>query len=703
MRRLWILLAVTIAAAPLAVAQLPKPNVHPVVWQELGPAPITSGPYTGRISAVACSATDANRMYAAGADGGVWRTDDGGASWSPLSDDWAQQAIGALAIDPTDDDVLVVGTGEANYANHSRYGIGVYRTEDGGAAWSHHAESTFAGRTFSKLAIDPTNPSVLYAAVARAGGFPALAAAKGHPNANGPVGVFKSTDGGETWSHLTGAPAVPASDVAIDPSNPTTVYAAIGDIFGHPQNGIWKSTNGGATWAKLSGGLPTSTHGRVSVAVAPSNPLRLYALITNPSSGTGGGASSLGGFRSDNGGASWASLPIGNIQASYGWYLSLVTVSPTDPNTVLMGGLTLHRSTNAGASWSNVTPPHVDLHAAAWDASGRLVVGDDGGLHRTTNVGSSWSPLNQGLGLTQLYAGLSSHPTDDETFFGGFQDNGSNRRNTTTQGWAQVFGGDGGWTQVDQVNPNVVFVEYQGSGNLFRSTDGGNGFNGTNGISGGDRNCFLPPFLIDPGNPSVLLYGTHRIYRSTDGGVNWSAITGDVTAGSGAVRALAQSKSDPKYVYAATNDGLVLRSIDAGFTWTTLLSGQPGWPRVTRELTVHPNDPKTVFLAGAAFGVPHVRKSTDAGQTWTTHDGDLPDVPVNVVAVVDTGVEQLFAGTDAGLYHSANDGTNWRRYGEGLPHATVIDILIDRGNARIVVATQGRGVWRAPLIPKPVE
>ncbi|MFG0316662.1 MAG: WD40/YVTN/BNR-like repeat-containing protein, partial [Planctomycetota bacterium JB042] len=619
------------------------------------------------------------------------------------SDAWPQQAVGALAIDPTDDDVLVVGTGEANYANHSRYGLGVFRTEDGGATWSHHAEATFAGRTFSKLAIDPSSPSILYAAVARAGGFPALAAAKGHPGANGPVGVFKSTDGGASWTHLTSAPAVPASDVAVDPANPNVVYAAIGDIFGHPQNGVWKSTDGGLAWTKLGGGLPSQTFGRVSVALAPSNPLRLYALVTNAASSTGGGASSLGAWRSDDGGASWASIPVGSIQASYGWYLSIVTVSPTNPDAVLMGGLTLRRSTNAGANWSTVTPPHVDLHAAAWDASGRLVVGDDGGVHRSTNLGSSWSSLNQGLGLTQLYAGLSSHPTDDETFLGGFQDNGSNRRSTATTGWTQVFGGDGGWTQIDPVNPNVVFVEYQGSGNLFRSTDGGNGFSSTSGLPSSDRHCFLPPYLIDPQNPGVVLYGTHRIHRSTNGGVSFAPVTGDLTTGTGAIRCLAQAPSDPTHVYAATNDGLVLRSTDSGFTWTTLLTGQPGWPRTTRELTVHPTAAKTVFLAGAAFGVPHVRKSTDAGQTWTTLDGDLPDVPVNVVAVVDTDVEQLFAGTDAGLYHSANGGETWRRYGEGLPNATIVDLLVDRGNSRIVVATQGRGVWRAPLVPKPAE
>jgi hypothetical protein len=176
-------------------------------------------------------------------------------------------------------------------------------------------------------------------------------------------------------------------------------------------------------------------------------------------SAAGGGASTLGAYRSDDRGQSWTNLGIGNIQATYGWYLSVVGVHPQEPDTVFMGGLTLERSTNAGASWSNVTPPHVDLHALAWDAAGRLVAGDDGGVHRTSSLGNSWSALNQGLGLVQFYAGLSSDPTDDERFFGGTQDNGSNRRSSDSLVWTQVFGGDGGWTQIDPSNPARVFVE----------------------------------------------------------------------------------------------------------------------------------------------------------------------------------------------------------------------------------------------------
>lgn len=672
----------------------------PLHWSELGPAPISGG-NTGRVSTIATSSTDANRIYVAGADGGVWRSDDGGGSWQPLTDAMPTQAVGALAIDPNDHDVVYVGTGEANYANHCRYGLGVYKSTDAGESWQHLAEGVFGGRCFSRLVVHPSSPQVLYASVTRAGGFPELAAAKGHPGATGDLGVFKSIDGGVNWTRLTGGlPNLSATDLALDPSSPDTLYAAIGRIFGSGQNGIYKTIDGGQSWTKLGGGLPSSGLGRISVAVAPSSPNRLYALLTNAASSGGGSATTRGAYRSDNGGSSWTSISPGDLQSSYGWYLSVVSVDPGNPNRVFMGGVNLVRSNNSGSGWTTVTPPHVDMHALAWDASGALLAGDDGGLHKTTSAGNSWSDLNDGLGLVQLYAGLSSHPSDPHTFLGGFQDNGTNLRNGPGTSWTSVFGADGGWTQIDQENPSRMFVEYQGTGNLFRSTNGGSSFSWVGAdIDASDRNCFLPPFLIRRQNSSRMLYATQRVWRSTNSGVSWSAISGDLTGGAGAIRCLAQAAGDPQVVWATTTDGLVLRSMNGGSSFVQVLAGNPGWPRVTRELSIHPHEPSTVYLAGASFGVDQVRRTLDGGGLWTSLDGDLPDVPVNVIDVAPTdGADVLFAGTDSGLYASFDDGQSWRLYGEGLPRAAVIDMQVDVQRKRLVVATQGRGVWRAKLM-----
>lgn len=674
------------------------------IWTELGPAPTIDSTfeYVGRVSAVACSPSDADRYFAAGADGGVWRTTDGGASWTPVTPDMPTSAMGALAIDPSDENIVYAGTGEANYANHSRYGLGIFKSYDGGDTWVQLAEETFAGRCFSQLAIDPQNPQVIYASIARAGGFPEMAGAKQHPGRLGPLGVFRSDDGGETWAHLTnGLPDRAGTSVVIDPSNPSVLYAGIGHIFGAADNGIYKSTDGGASWTRLSTGLPSnwSLIGRITVAVAPSQPSRVYALISNACDASGGNGGTQGSYRSDNGGASWTTINVGtDLQATYGWFLSVITVHPTNPDLVFMGGLNLRRSTNAGTNWSTVTPQHVDMHALAWDAAGRLVCGNDGGVHRTSDNGATWTARNAGLGTMQLYAGLSTHPLDANILWGGFQDNGSSRRTTAGIVWDQRLGGDGGWTQIIQQVPNRWYGEFQGTGNLFRSVNSGNTFAGArNGIPFGDRNCFLPPYVGDPVNSDRMLYATQRIYETLDRGTNWAAISGDLTKGQGAIRALAIAPSDPLVVYAATNDGNVQRSDDGGFQWTLLLDDNPGWPRVTRELCVDPQDPMTVYLAGAVFGAPKVRRSTDGGQTWNVLDGDLPDVPVNVIAVDVRGVQTaLYAGSDVGVFRSVDMGQSWRRFGDGLPTAAVIDLAADTPRNRLVAATQGRGVWVAP-------
>lgn len=668
-------------------------------WRDLGPAPISwFGGSAGRISAVAPSPTDPDRLFAGGADGGVWRTTDGGATWDSVTPFAPTSAIGAIEIDPTNEDIIYAGTGEANYANHSRYGLGLLKSVDGGDSWQLLAEQTFAGRTFARIAIDPTLPSTLYAAIGRAGGFPELAAAKGHPLAGADVGLFRSTDAGVTWQRFDNLPNLEATDVALDSGDPGTIYAAFGRIYGHPDNGLYRSRDRGQTWTKLTAGLPANP-GRISVAVAPSRPGTLYAMFTDPATSTGGSARNRGAFRSDDGGDTWT--PYGGVdQATYGWYLSVVAVHPTNPDIAFYGGLEKRRQTSAG-SGRTITPPHVDIHAIEFDAAGRMISGNDGGVHRSDDLGDSWLGLNDDLATAQFYAGLSTSPANPDIVFGGLQDNGSNLRRTDTRAWSTVIGGDGGWTQIDQSRPLRMFGESQGTGNLRRSIDGGDSWNGIGDDLSG-RNCFLPPYLIDPANPDRMLYGTHRIHESLDGGDSWAVISGDLSDGDGAIRAIAIAASDSNYVYAATNDGNVQVSDDSGRTFRLIMDDHPGWPRVTREIWVSPTDPQTALLATAVFGVDQVRRTTDAGASWTPLDGDLPDVPVNIV-IADERADPptLYAGADTGVFYSLNDGATWRRYGAGLPTACVIDLILEPDRDRLVIGTQGRGAWsaRAPAAP----
>ncbi len=666
--------------------------------RELGPAP-NSWSYTGRVSAIATSRTNANLYYVGGADGGVWKTVDGGVTFTALTESLPSLAIGAIAIDPTDEKVLYAGSGEANFANHSRYGFGLYKSTDGGSTWSILGRKEFAGRCFSRIVVDPTAPNRLYAAITRAGGFPEMAAAKGHPRATGPVGVFRSLDGGLTWQHLkSGLPALSATDLCMDPQTPATLFAAIGHIFGNSLNGIYKTTDGGSTWIKLTSGLPSSDVGRISLDIATTNPSRLYALFTEAASSSGGSAYTIGAYRTDNGGSSWTALPDDVYQSSYGWYLSVVRVHPTDANIVFMGGLDLHRSRNSGSSWSTLYLPHVDLHALQFDASARLIAGDDGGVHRSSNLGDSWSALNQGLGLVQFYAGVSIDPRTDVPVLAGAQDNGTHLRTSDSRSaWDVVLGGDGGFTQIDPLDPRRKFAEFQGTGNLYVSAGGGFSWSGS-GINSSDRNCFLPPYLIVPGDSMRMYYGTHRLYRSLNGGASWTSITGDLTKGSGAIRSLAVGTTDPNVIYLSTNDGIVLVSTNGAGSFRTIFSDHPGWPRVTRELFVDPLDAQSLYLATASFGADQVRRSRDAGLTFETLDGDLPDVPVNVIVADTRDFPVIYAGTDCGLFRSEDNGHSWRRYGQGLPHAAVIDLLLDPLRHRLIVATQGRGSWEVPHV-----
>ena len=688
-----------VAASLLFVASVTNAFADPIgpAWQALGPAPISTVEYTGRVSAIACSPTNTDRYYVGGADGGVWRTTDGGATWTPLTDQMATTAIGAIVLDPTNENVIYAGTGEANFAYHSRPGQGILKSTDGGGTWTLLGESTFAGRCVSKIVIDPSNPLVAYAAITHAGGFlPPLGAAKGHPGANGLLGIFKSLDGGTNWSQLSnGLPNLSSTDVVMMPGTPQTLYAAIGHIFGDVANGVYKSIDAGVSWTKLAGGLPATNVGRISLAIAPSTPLRVFAAIANASNASGGAAGTLGVFRTDNGGTSWVNTTAPSYMATYGWYLNTVAIHPTNPNLVIIGGLTLHRTTTGTWPWIDITPPHVDLHAITWDASGRLLAGEDGGIHRSIDQGDNWSSLNAGLGLIQFYAGVSLHPTSADIMFGGLQDNGTCKR-TAPDVWTQIFGGDGGMTAQDQNNPNIVFCEFQGTGNLYRSTNGGTSVNlSKTGIVAADRNCFIPPYELDPSNSQRMFYGTHRVYRSVNGGLNWSPISPDLTATpGGAIHSLAVAPSNSQTIWVTTSDGNVQVTFNDGGNWQLVRIGLPGWFRVMRQVFVAPNDPQTAYLAGSAYGVDQVLRTTNGGANWTALDGDLPDRPVNTIAVdVRPAVDVLYSGTEAGVYRSLDTGQTWRRYGPGLPNSPVVDLRLDLPRRRLVAATQGRGAW----------
>lgn len=665
----------------------------------IGPDTITGG-FTGRISAVACHPTDPNIYFVGGADGGVWRTTNGGGSWTAVTDNMPTTAIGALAMYGSN--LVYAGSGEANYALHSRYGLGLFKSTDGGATWTHLAQKTFQGRCFSKIVVNPrAMGTTLYAGVTPAGGFlPEKSAAKNHPSMNGPIGVFRSVDGGASWVQLTnGLPNEACTDLVMSSRNVSVLYAAIGRPFGSASNGIYKTTDGGNSWVKLAGGLPTTGLGRIGISISPSNPNRLYALIANQNDAGGGGATTKGAYRSDDGGTTWVPLAALDIQSTYGWYQCLTLVHPTTETTAFFAGLNMARTVTSGASYSTVTPPHVDVHAAAYDASGRLVVGCDGGVYRSNDNGGTWNSLNNGLGVMQLYAGVSTHLNLQNNILGGFQDNGTNYKTGPGLSWTHLLGGDGGWTASNQVSTNVLWGQSQGPAQLRRSDNLGGAFSlKSTGISAAQPNAFYTPVEYVPGSGTTLLCGTDRVYRSTNNGDNWTPISPDITPTSiGAIRCLAIHPLNTQNVMVATTDGVIARSTDGGATFTTVVTGNPGWIRVTREVVAHPTLANTWYRVVASFGADQIQISTNNGTSWHPKDGDLPDVPVNSIGLDPRPTTPvLYAGTDAGLYRSLNSGTNWTKM-PNIPNVPVIDIRYRPTFGELIFATQGRGVYR--LVP----
>ena len=402
-------------------------------WTNIGPAPIQVPPIpravSGRVADIAVHPTNSNHWLIGSAQGGVWQTLDAGATWTPLTDDQASLAMGAIAFAPSDPNIIYAGTGEAVFAGDAYGGAGLLKSTNGGASWQLLAAGTFARTSFSDIKVNPANANVLLAATTMgiAGRLEAP------PPAMPSRGIFKSVDGGLTWSQTLNGEA---TDLEADPTDFNRVYGAIGSIFGGTGNGVYRSANAGDTWTLIQGPWSTMAGGvgRVEMAIAPSNPNVLYISIHATS--TGG---LLGLFRTDN---AWAPTPAfiqidtsptgpqgycaggGEFQC---WYDHEIVVDPVDPNVLYAGGIGLWKCTNCGASptWSFLNPVHSDQQTMAW-AGGRLIVGSDGGVWSTTDGGATWNDHNTSLSITQFYAG-SLHPTDPSFALGGSQDNGTEK------------------------------------------------------------------------------------------------------------------------------------------------------------------------------------------------------------------------------------------------------------------------------------
>ncbi len=664
------------------------PPISGTQWQPLGPNAIPLfGTSVGRMSAIAVHPTNASVIYVGGAQGGVWKTVDGGASWTPLTDRECSLAMGSIALDPVNPDIVYAGTGEQHFSGDSYYGCGLLRSTDGGATWTRLGASAFApgagGARISRVVLAPSTA-----------GTPATTTVF----AASDLGLFRSTDGGGTWSELlVGAlgcssfPTCAATDLVIHPTNDSILYAAI------RTRGVYKTVDRGATWTALPSGFPTAQVGRINLALTPTAPDTLYASVHNTST-----SQLLGIWRTLDGGGTWT--PLAASGASCGsqcWYDMYITVHPTTPTTIYFGGVSLYRSTDAGATFQNITSfIHVDQHLMTFDPQDPQTVyaANDGGIYRSTNGGTSWTSLNTGLELTQFYEGISLHPSDRTIVLGGTQDNGT-LQYTGVPNWLFVLGADGGYTAIDHDNPTVRYAETQWTANSGfggpRRSDGGGFVLKVNGIAAGDRAQFIPPLVMDPVNAATLYFGTYRLYRTTDRAESWTAISPDLTGGSGTITAIAPAPTNRLAVYVGTNNGLLQLTTDGGASWAPRTSGLPN--RFVQDIAVDRADWQTAYVAVSGFGTGHVFRTVNGGQTWNDVSGALPDVPVNAVILDPASRGIVLIGTDLGVFMSADSGGTWAPLDQGLPNVAVYDIAYNPATATLIAATHGRGMFQLQL------
>ncbi len=667
----------------MALRRIAARGAFSVPWRPLGPAPINDpgyGQVAGRVSTIAIHPRNPAVVYIGGAQGGVWKTENRGASWTPMSDHECSLAMGSIAIDPVNPNIIYAGTGEQHFSGDSYYGCGVLRSLDGGSTWEWDRQlaSVFlddrrGGAKISRVIVDPlTAGSSSSTTVLAATDF----------------GLFRSTDSGRSWRAVL---AGVVNDLVMNPVDPSILYAA------NRRDGVYKSTDGGRSWNRASGGMRDTDIGRINLAIAPSAPDVLYAAIRDRGEDARNGGPLV--YRTDDGAATWREVDAMGASCSICWYALTLAVHPVNPERVHLGaGVRLFLSEDGGQTFGRAHPDnvYVDQHHLVFDTlSGPdvLYLANDGGVYRSLDAGVSWTSLAANLAIAQFYPGITPHPVDRVETLGGTQDHGTLRANAGTTTWSKVLGGDGGFTAIDAEDPDVWYGEAQWPFGPFK-----NGQYAQSGIDLDERAAFLPPLVMDPVDSRRLYFGTRSLYRTENSANNWVRIYSSPRRAT--VRAIAPSPSDENTVYASILRPWDIYRIafthDGGLTWEESEVGLRE-PRYIGDLAVHPDDSDQAYAVAGGFGTGHVFQTTDGGRTWRDRTGNLPDHPVNAVLYDPEDPEGVYIGTDLGVFHSPRGGDAWDMLADDFPTVAVFDLAARPGTGRLVAATHGRGMFEIPI------
>ncbi|MEI7980340.1 MAG: 3-coathanger stack domain-containing protein [Bacteroidota bacterium] len=643
------------------------------------------GPGMGRTNCIAFHPTDPLTFWVGTPAGGLWRTNDGGATWTPLTDGMPTIGVSGIAVDYIDPNIIYILTGDGDGLN--TYSIGVLKTTDGGETWNStgfSAPITGFLRAW-KLVIHPTDHNILFTV-------------SNH-------GIDRTTDGGINWIQVQ---AGIFQDIEFKPGDPTIMYATGGTEF-------FRSVNSGAGWTRLYSGVPTNAS-RMAIGVTPNNPSEVY-LLAGPHTGMG----TFVGFycSTDNGGSfslrtNTPNLLSGDLNGAddsdQTFYDLAIAVSRTNSNKIMIGGVNTWVSSNGGWNASGWTLTsmwnirvtghgytHADIHNLDINPLNNfLYCMSDGGVFRSTDMGSSWTDLSTGLVITQYYriAGYEGNPN---LIIGGVQDNGVNKWSGGTE-MLHILGSDGADCIIDNLNSSVMYYCSNG-GDIFRSINEGVNCYRISPAGGQNQNLgpFITPFVLHPAN-------NNKIYGGYFAGVCYRQITGTDTAwhslGSDGTSALAFGKNNTQRIYAAgvTNQHLKT-SQNGGSTWTSIWNGLPNM--AVNGMAVDPDDASSVFITfgGYTQGV-KVYHSTNAGVSWTNISGTLPNVPVQCIAFQDNNgspANAIYIGTDIGVFYRDDNHSDWIRYSNGMPAVPVIDLEINYTSNIITAGTFGRGLWQSSL------
>jgi photosystem II stability/assembly factor-like uncharacterized protein len=680
--------------------KLSKSNILSPAWQEMGPQNIG-----GRTIAIDINPLNPNTIYAGSASGGLWRSYSGGLgvkAWNYVPTGFPVLSVSAIAENPSDTNVIYIGTGEVyGYQDatgglnirttRGSYGIGLLKSSDNGTTWSKSIDWSYnQTRGVEVIKLDPVNPDTIYAGTTE--------------------GIYKSTDAGTSWSHVHSV--LMTTDILINKQNTQQILAACGNL-NSPGAGIYKSTDGGTNWVQITANIP-AFGGKILLAAYAGSPNVCFASV---GMGTVDGAGTFL-LKSTDFGSTWSQINTTDYSTYQGWYSHFVIPHPTDPSKLLCAGIDVYKSTDGGttltkksnwAAWylgvvpiggpeGPVNYTHADHHAYAINPFNPDMVyfGNDGGVFRTTDFGETFQGCNGGYQSTQFYKRFGVSKSDSSRMVGGMQDNATAVWEGTLA-WRRGIGGDGCCTQISPSKIDTMYASYQYL-SMYRSTN--KGVNWAYIAPPGINAAFNAPFLLAPSNPKIIYAGDVVVYKSINAGSAWTAMNNGNVLNGDPVLSIAVSYTNPDSVYVTTAPTLhsvaVFLSTDGGTSWTNITSSLPD--RYPVDISVDPRNSSIVYVAFSGFGTSHLFRSSNGGNSWNDIGQGLPDVPTSAVCIDPSNSSTLYIGNDLGVYYSLDNGNSWNDLNSGLNGtALVMDLAVSPIDNKLVVATHGRGVYKIPL------